>query len=211
MTRKTPAAAGKSAAPPAGYASIHDGIVELLDAARQAAARSVNALMTASYWEVGRRIVEAEQKGRRRAGYGEQLMERLSADLAARFGRGFGVNNLQSMRRFFLVYPSLTFPRHCLGNPESAYPQGVPRHHLGNSISPNWPRFSLCHGPPMSGCCRSRMTMPASSTRPRRCAVAGACGSLTGKSEASSTSARPCPGTRRRCLPKGPCPGPGMP
>ncbi|WP_245546351.1 hypothetical protein [Frateuria aurantia] len=51
----------KPAALPAGYAGIHGGIVELLDAARQAAARSVNALMTASYWEIGRRIVEAEQ------------------------------------------------------------------------------------------------------------------------------------------------------
>ena len=107
MTRKTPAAVGKCAALPAGYAGIHGGIVELLDAARQAAARSVNVLMTASYWEIGRRIVEAEQKGRRRAGYGEHLMERLSADLTARFGRGFGVNNLESMRRFFLAYPQL--------------------------------------------------------------------------------------------------------
>lgn len=97
--------AGKTAALPAGYAGLHGGIVELLDAARQAAARSVNALMTASYWEIGRRIVEAEQKGRRRAGYGEQLMARLSADLTTRFGRGFGVNNLESMRRFFLAYP----------------------------------------------------------------------------------------------------------
>ena len=105
MTRKTPVATRKPAALPAGYAGIHGGIVELLDAARQAAARSVNTLMTASYWEIGRRIVEAEQKGRRRAGYGEQLMERLSADLTARFGRGFGVNNLESMRRFFLAYP----------------------------------------------------------------------------------------------------------
>ena len=104
MTRKTPVRTRKPAALPAGYAGIHGGIVELLDAARQAAARSVNALMTASYWEIGRRIVEAEQKGRRRAGYGEQLMERLSADLTARFGRGFGVNNLESMRRFFLAY-----------------------------------------------------------------------------------------------------------
>lgn len=105
MTRKTPVGTRKPAALPAGYAGIHGGIVELLDAARQAAARSVNALMTASYWEIGRRIVEAEQKGRRRAGYGEQLMARLSADLTARFGRGFGVNNLESMRRFYLAYP----------------------------------------------------------------------------------------------------------
>ncbi len=105
MTRKTPVAARKPATLPAGYAGIHGGIVELLDAARQAAARSVNALMTASYWEIGCRIVEAEQKGRRRASYGAQLMERLSADLTARFGRGFGVNNLESMRRFYLAYP----------------------------------------------------------------------------------------------------------
>lgn len=105
MTRKTPAATRKPAALPAGYAGIHGGIVELLDAARQAAARSVNALMTASYWEIGRRIVEAEQKGRRRAGYGEQLMARLSADLTARFGRGFSPDNLENMRRFFAAYP----------------------------------------------------------------------------------------------------------
>lgn len=99
MTRKTQAVAGKRAALPTGYACIHGVIVELLDAAR-----SVNALMMANYWEIGRRIVKAEQKGRRRAGYSEQLIERLSADLTARFGRGFGVNNLESMRRFFLAY-----------------------------------------------------------------------------------------------------------
>ncbi|XAH26054.1 PDDEXK nuclease domain-containing protein [Xylophilus sp. GW821-FHT01B05] len=106
MNEKTLAAAGQTRpALPAEYAGIHSGIVELLDAARHAAARSVNALMTASYWEIGRRIVEAEQRGKRRAGYGEQLMERLSADLTAQFGRGFGVNNLESMRRFFVAYP----------------------------------------------------------------------------------------------------------
>lgn len=64
MTRMPPSETGKRLAPPAGYEGIHDGIVELLDAARQAAARNVNALMTASYWDIGRRIVEAEQKGR---------------------------------------------------------------------------------------------------------------------------------------------------
>lgn len=106
MSKKTLSEAGKiPAASPAGYAGIHSGIVELLDAARQAAARSVNALMTASYWEIGHRIVEAEQQGKRRASYGEQLIERLSADLTAQFGRGFGVNNLENMRRFFLAYP----------------------------------------------------------------------------------------------------------
>lgn len=98
-------AAAKSAAVPTGYVGIRSGIVELLDAARHAVARSVNALMTASYWEIGRRIVEAEQKGERRAGYGEQLIARLSGDLTAQFGRGFSVDNLENMRRFFLAYP----------------------------------------------------------------------------------------------------------
>ena len=106
MTKKTPAMAGVApAAVPAGYAGIHGGIVDLLDAARQTAARSVNALMTASYWEIGRRIVEAEQQGKRRAGYGEQLIERLASDLTQQFGRGFSRQNLQQMRSFFLTRP----------------------------------------------------------------------------------------------------------
>jgi hypothetical protein len=84
---------------------FNSSIVELLNAARQTAARNVNALMTASYWEIGRRIVEAEQKGRRRAGYGEQLIERLSLDLTQRFGRGFSADNLEHMRTFYVRYP----------------------------------------------------------------------------------------------------------
>ena len=95
---------GKPAASIPGYVAVSDGIVQLLNAARLAAARNVNALMTASYWEIGRRIVEAEQKGRRRAGYGEQLIERLSLDLTRQFGRGFSRQNLQQMRQFFLTW-----------------------------------------------------------------------------------------------------------
>lgn len=97
--------AGNRAAVPVGYTGIHSGIVALLDAARQTAARSINALMTASYWKIGRRIVEAEQKGKRRAAYGERLIAGLSSDLTAQFGRGFSVDNLENMRRFFLAYP----------------------------------------------------------------------------------------------------------
>jgi predicted nuclease of restriction endonuclease-like (RecB) superfamily len=90
---------------PAGYGDIHTGIVDLLEAARSTAARSVNALMTASYWEIGRRIVEFEQGGEGRAEYGQHLLKRLSADLTARFGRGFGVVNLQQMRNFYQYWP----------------------------------------------------------------------------------------------------------
>jgi predicted nuclease of restriction endonuclease-like (RecB) superfamily len=91
----------KASHPPAGYVDVRSGIVELLNAARQAAARNVNSLMTATYWEIGRRIVEAEQNGKRRASYGEQLIERLSLDLTQQFGRGFSSQNLWQMRQFF--------------------------------------------------------------------------------------------------------------
>jgi predicted nuclease of restriction endonuclease-like (RecB) superfamily len=64
----------------------------------------VNALMTTSYWEIGRRIVHAEQQGKRRAGYGEQLIERLSQDLTQQFGRGFSVRNLEQMRLFYVTW-----------------------------------------------------------------------------------------------------------
>ena len=58
--------------PSAEYGGLIGGIAELLEAARRNAARTVNALMTATYWEIGRRIVEFEQQGKDRAGYGEQ-------------------------------------------------------------------------------------------------------------------------------------------
>src|SRR5947207_15643679 len=65
----------------------------------------VNVLMTATYWEIGRRIVEFEQRGEVRAQYGKQLLTRLSADLRSRCGRGFAVDNLERFRSFFLNYP----------------------------------------------------------------------------------------------------------
>jgi predicted nuclease of restriction endonuclease-like (RecB) superfamily len=107
MSKLAAVAAKKSlvGATPAGYGDVCEGIVQLLHASRQAAARSVNALMTATYWEIGRRIVEAEQQGKRRAGYGEQLIARLSLDLTQRFGRGFSADNLEHMRSFYAHYP----------------------------------------------------------------------------------------------------------
>ena len=76
-------------------------ISALLEEARRASARTLNALLTATYWEVGRRIIEFEQRGEPRAQYGQAILARLSSDLTRRFGRGFGVDNLQRMRAFF--------------------------------------------------------------------------------------------------------------
>jgi predicted nuclease of restriction endonuclease-like (RecB) superfamily len=94
----------KMATIPENYNKIHAGIVELLKTARSSAARNVNALMTASYWEIGRRIVQSEQAGEKRAEYGELLIKRLAKDLSASFGRGFGSRNLAQMRSFYLAW-----------------------------------------------------------------------------------------------------------
>lgn len=84
------------------YVEVLDDVAALLVASRTAAARAVNSLMTSTYWLIGRRIAEGEQRGRGRADYGEQLVEQLSRDLTKRFGRGFGRRNLFQMRAFFL-------------------------------------------------------------------------------------------------------------
>lgn len=108
----------------AGYDSFLDEIHQLLEQSRSASARSVNAMITLTYWELGRRIVEFEQKGEKRAGYGAALLKRLSDDLTTRFGRGFSERNLQLMRRFYDGWPiSQTVSAKSPGESELAIPQ----------------------------------------------------------------------------------------
>src|SRR5260370_40722421 len=90
---------------PDNYDNIRAGIVELLKAGRSGAAQNVNSIMTAVYWDIGRRIVRFEQRGEHRAEYGEQLIEQLSGDLTLQFGRGFGRANLWQMRAFYRAWP----------------------------------------------------------------------------------------------------------
>lgn len=88
------------------YRLLIDGVAELLEHARRTSGRTVNAILTATYWEIGRRIIEYEQQGRHRAQYGERLLERLALDLTNRCGRGFSVDNLEAMRLFYVEYPA---------------------------------------------------------------------------------------------------------
>jgi len=89
----------------AGYDGLVGDIAELVAETRRTSARAVNALMTATYWEIGRRIVEYEQQGKKRAKYGEALLKKLAGDLTAHCGRGFGWRNLFHMRALYLAYP----------------------------------------------------------------------------------------------------------
>lgn len=88
-----------------GYDSIVSDLVDLVESARRVSARAVNSIMTATYWEIGRRIVESEQRGKRRAEYGEALLKNLAFDLTAKFGRGFSLANLKNIRKFYLIWP----------------------------------------------------------------------------------------------------------
>jgi predicted nuclease of restriction endonuclease-like (RecB) superfamily len=87
------------------YPALVAGLSAVLESARRASARAVNSVMTATYWQVGRRIVEYELRGKGRAEYGAALLERLAVDLTQRFGRGFSRRNLQNMRQFYVAFP----------------------------------------------------------------------------------------------------------
>ena len=90
------------AVPQAHYDGLVGEIAELLEQSRRTTARTINGILTATYWEIGRRIVDFEQGGRARAEYGEELLKRLGGDLSGRFGRGFSERNLLKMRTFYL-------------------------------------------------------------------------------------------------------------
>jgi predicted nuclease of restriction endonuclease-like (RecB) superfamily len=106
--RKNSAAARAShSAGRTNYRAWSGGIAALLAEARRQSARSVNAILTATYWEIGRRIVEFQQQGQDRAEYGDVLLKRLSADLTKQFGRGFGWRNIFQMRAFYLTHQDI--------------------------------------------------------------------------------------------------------
>ncbi|MFH1328626.1 MAG: DUF1016 N-terminal domain-containing protein [Candidatus Bathyarchaeota archaeon] len=86
------------------YQNLLSGISGILHEARKASARAVNTILTVTYWEIGRCIVEFEQKGNLTASYGEEIIERLAVDLTKRFGRGFSRRNLFQIRMFYVYY-----------------------------------------------------------------------------------------------------------
>ncbi|OGC15398.1 hypothetical protein A2246_05195 [candidate division WOR-1 bacterium RIFOXYA2_FULL_37_7] len=79
-------------------------IRKLITSARSAVVKSVDYIQVYTCFEIGRRIVEQEQKGSARAQYGKELIIDLSANLEAEFGTGFSERNLRNMRKFYLVY-----------------------------------------------------------------------------------------------------------
>jgi len=86
------------------YGNLLDRIANILVEARTKVVREINKAQVLAYCEIGREIVEFEQKGKKRAEYGEELLQRLSIDLTNKFGKGFSAENLRLMRKFYLTF-----------------------------------------------------------------------------------------------------------
>ena len=83
---------------------FYNRVANLLRNAKQLVVHNVNSVMVNTYYLVGKMIVEKEQQGKMRAEYGKELIQKLSKRLQREFGKGFSVDNLENMRRFYIVY-----------------------------------------------------------------------------------------------------------
>ena len=90
---------------PVSHNQLLSDVLHILHTARQKAYSAINTEMVNAYWLLGKRIVEEEQKGERRAAYGEEILKNLSIALNNEFGKGFSYSNLRNFRQFYLTYP----------------------------------------------------------------------------------------------------------
>ena len=91
-------------------------VAELIELARKKVAVAVNLTMVHTYFEIGKMIIENEQQGKERAEYGKSVLKLLSKQLSEKFGKGFSVDNLQNMRRFYLAFSIYETPSRKLQN-----------------------------------------------------------------------------------------------
>lgn len=83
---------------------LFQSVQELIEKAQQSIVRYVNTTMVATYFQIGRMIVEDEQQGKAYATYGKETITKLSQHLTALFGRGYSTDSLERMRAFFVTY-----------------------------------------------------------------------------------------------------------
>ena len=89
-----------------GYDNLIRNIGTILEQGRRQAYNVINQILTKTYWEIGRQIVEFEQEGKEKAEYGSALLDTLSRDLKQKYGKGFSRRNVLDMRRFYITYPN---------------------------------------------------------------------------------------------------------
>ena len=87
----------------------------ILDEAKSKIYEAANNIMTYAYWNVGKRIIEQEQKGNRKAKYGSYLIKRLSQELSDEYGTGFSVANIRNCRQLYLTFPKESYGYSLIG------------------------------------------------------------------------------------------------
>lgn len=90
---------------PISYQKFYSEIKEALLLSRSQAYSAVNFAMVQAYWQIGRIIVEHEQKGSLRAEYGKGVLQQISSQLTEEFGKGFDFRNFRNMRSFYVAFP----------------------------------------------------------------------------------------------------------
>ena len=89
-----------------GFSQVVDDIKQIINTGRNATYAAVDATMIATYWNIGRRIVEEEQHGQERAQYGKELIKTLAKELTHEYGSGYSDRYLRAFRQFYLVMPN---------------------------------------------------------------------------------------------------------
>ena len=97
---------------PSKTGTLLSSIKEIILKAKQVAYKSNNSILLNTYWEIGRLIVEDEQRGAAKAAYGKAVLKTLSKELTLEFGKGYDESNLRNIRQFFLAFPIRDAARH---------------------------------------------------------------------------------------------------
>lgn len=111
-------------------------VCNLLENARKNVKTAVNLSMVYTYYNIGRMIIEEEQKGNNRADYGKYILKELSLHLCERFGKGFSVTNLKQMRQFYTTYS-----RDQIGQTVSDQFENLPTIDTGRKFFLSWSHY----------------------------------------------------------------------
>lgn len=98
------------------YKSLLLDVRNIICSAQQAAYNATSKVMVLTYWQIGKRIVEEEQAGQKRAEYGDNLLQLLGNELSKEFGSGFSDRNLRYFRRFYLLFKDEKIWNACVPN-----------------------------------------------------------------------------------------------
>ncbi len=124
------------------------GLRALIAQSRQQALRAVDNIQVMTYWQVGKHIVEFEQRGESRAAFGSRLMAQIAQQLTHEFGKGFDTTNLRHMRGFYLAFPIRDAVRRELSWTHyrlllRVQSEQVRQWYVNESISQNWSSRAL--------------------------------------------------------------------